>query len=287
MRVFWIGKVYLWDVNVDQRIMEVKILCQYALNVFHLLLTLQPSLSCCSPGAAVSVDCINRLPWCWSEDRTNRGVKSETGICILPACSLQVITVGCVTEGYSPSVSPLQITVTALSSYCCRPTWPMRPLLLHSSSWFPYSLTIALQIFPWLESLQTIPVCMASTSWLGVQASGLLQQGKMNVVLHKMDIGVAASVSVISQELPHPDQKAQYMIPFTLPWDRRMNNSDIRDRVLKAEWERESLSQDHRERKENQYQGGKRILRWAHRVNHLWKTANLSESQMKRLGIFH
>ena len=73
----------------------------------------------------------------------------------------------------------------------------------------------------------------------------------MNVVLHKMDIGVAASVSVINQERPHPDQKAQYMIPFTLPWDRGMNNSDTQDRVLKAERERESLSQDHRERKEN------------------------------------
>lgn len=64
----------------------------------------------------------------------------------------------------SLAVSPLPSTVTPLSC-SSRPTWPMHPLWYCTSlviSWL--SLTIASQMCPLLESLQTLSVCVASTS---------------------------------------------------------------------------------------------------------------------------
>lgn len=111
-----------------------------------------------------------------------------------------------------------------------------------------------LQIVALLESLEIIPGCVASVSFwaphsLGIQTPGLLQQRRMDIVFQNSDIGGTSFVSAITQELPLPDQKAQYMIPHTLPWGGWMDESDTRDGALTAEWERASHRVPERERK--------------------------------------
>lgn len=67
------------------------------------------------------------------------------------------------------------------------------------------------------------------------------------MVFHNMEIGVTIFVSTITQELPVPDQKAQYMVPHTLLWDRWMDNSDTQDGALKQN-ETESLTGTQKEK---------------------------------------
>ena len=93
---------------------------------------------------------------------------------------------------------------------------------------------------------------------LGIQSSGLLQQGRAAVVLHEADVRVTSSVLVINQKRPLPAQRHRH---DRAPIARERAGEQVWHtvRVLK-QWETGVLSQDHLERMENYYQGRKRVL---------------------------
>lgn len=130
-------------------------LWQYVLNVFNLLLILHPSLL---PLWMVSIGLGSS-----GLGVKTRGISpSEEWDSLLPPWR-SLLQAGWVTEGCQSSFSKLCncSLLLLLPAYLVH---AMGALVLNTSLRFSYSLAITLQIFPLSESLQIIPVCVASVS---------------------------------------------------------------------------------------------------------------------------
>lgn len=121
------------------------------------------------------------------------------------------------------------------------------PRLLHSSFWFPYSLTTSLQIFPLLESLQMIPDCVASISCWDLNSLVIQTVGKDGDCVAWDGYWSYCLCLNHHPATSFPGPKGTVWHPLTLPWDKQMDNKDIQTEPWKHS-EMEFLTGSHREK---------------------------------------
>lgn len=193
--------------NADQRIPEVKLLGQYALNLFYLLHRLHPSLPCWARGGRSLRGWHQQAPL-MLEWRQEKGRAEEWDWCRYSPCfpcgsSLRrPVWPQATAPGSQPSTDHSNCSLLLQQAYLAHAT---DPLVLHASFRLPNSLTIALQMCPLLESLQTLSVC----SYWASKALGCCSREERMLYCMRTDVRVTFSVLIINQKRPLPAQKAQ------------------------------------------------------------------------------
>lgn len=162
--------------------------------------------------------------------------------------------------GSQPSTDHSNCSLLLQQAYLAHAT---DPLVLHASFRFPESLTIALQMCPLLESLQTLSVC---SYWASKALGCCSREGRMLYCTRRMLELLSLSWSSTRNVHSLPRRHRRDSPPIAR--ERAGEQAWHTVRVLK-QCETGGLSQDHLERKENYYQGRKRVLQWARRMNHL------------------